>query len=48
MALIPVIEGAGGKITDKYGKPIDLDSNGSIVVSANEELHNELINIINN
>lgn len=48
MALIPVIEGAGGKITDKYGKKINLLSEGSVVVSANEELHNKVINIINN
>tara|TARA_B110000263_G_C15300768_1_gene507865 strand:- start:42 stop:818 length:777 start_codon:yes stop_codon:yes gene_type:complete len=48
MALIPIIEGAGGKITDKYGKSIDLNSNGSVLVSANEELHHQLINIINN
>ena len=48
MALIPVIEGAGGKITDKYGDLIDLQSDGSIVVSANEILHKKLIDIINN
>ena len=47
MALIPVIEGAGGKITDKFGKIIDFDSEGSVVVSANEKLHTQLINIIN-
>ncbi len=48
MALIPVIEGAGGKITDSSGNMIGFDSNGSVVVSANEELHSQLINIINN
>ena len=48
MALIPVIEGAGGKITDKYGKVIDLNSDGSVVVSANNKLHTQLIDIINN
>ena len=47
MALIPIIEGAGGKITDKYGKIIGLDSDGSIVVSASEKLHTQLIDIIN-
>ena len=46
MALIPVIEGAGGKITDKFGKSINLDSDGSVVVSANEKLHKKLINFI--
>jgi len=48
MALIPVILGAGGKISDKYGNPIDLKSDGSVVVSANEKLHMQLIDIINN
>ncbi len=48
MALIPVIEGAGGVVSDKYGKPITLNSGGSIVASANNTLHNQLISIINN
>ena len=47
MALIPIIEGAGGKITDKFGKKINLDSDGSVIVSANEKLHKQLIDIIN-
>ena len=48
MALINVIEGAGGKITDKYGKPITLQSDGSLIASSSHQLHNEIINIINN
>ena len=47
MALIPVIEGAGGKITDKFGKTITLDSDGSVIVSANKKLHSQIIDIIN-
>ena len=47
MALIPVIEGAGGEITDKFGKKINFDSDGSVVVSANQKLHKQLIDIIN-
>ena len=47
MALVPIIEGAGGKITDKYGKIINLESDGSVVVSANEKLHKKLLEIIN-
>lgn len=47
MALIPIIEGAGGEITDKFGKLIDLESDGSVVVSANKKLHSKLIDIIN-
>jgi len=47
MALIPVIEGAGGKVTDKYGKEVNINSKGSIVASANKTLHDQLIEIIN-
>ena len=46
MALIPIIEGAGGKITDKFGKKINFDSDGSVVVSANKKLHKQIIDII--
>ena len=45
MALIPIIEGAGGKITDKYGKSIDFNSDGSVVATANEKLHKKVINL---
>ena len=48
MALINVVEGAGGKITDKYGKPIDLQSDGSLVATSSNILHDEIIKIINN
>ena len=47
MALVNVIEGAGGKITDKYGDEITTDSQGSVIASANEKLHSELISLIN-
>ena len=48
MALIPIIEGAGGKVSDKYGKNVNIHSQGSIIASANDKLHKQLINIINN
>ena len=47
MALVNVIEGSGGKITDKFGNEINTDSQGSVIASANEELHAELISLIN-
>ena len=47
MALVNVIEGAGGKITDKLGNEITTDSRGSCIASANEKLHSELISLIN-
>ena len=47
MALVNVIEGAGGKITDKYGDEITTDSQGSVIASANKKIHSELISLIN-
>ena len=47
MALVNVIEGAGGIITDKFGTEITADSQGSVVASANQELHSQLISLIN-
>ncbi len=38
-ALIPVIEGAGGVITDWAGKPLNLHSDGSVLAAATKELH---------
>ena len=48
MALVPIIEGAGGKVSDKYGKNINIHSEGSVVASANDQIHKQLIDIINN
>ncbi len=47
MALVNVIKGAGGEITDKFGNEITTDSKGSVVASANKELHSKLISLIN-
>ena len=47
MALVNVIEGAGGVITDKLGQDISLDSDGSLVASSTLSLHNEIIKLIN-
>ena len=47
MALVNVIEGAGGVITDKFGQDISLDSDGSLVASSTRSLHDELILLIN-
>ena len=47
MALVNVIEGAGGKITDKFGNDVTIESDGSLIASSSSEIHNELINIIN-
>ena len=38
-ALVPVVESAGGVITDWAGKPLRLDSDGSVLAAANTGLH---------
>ena len=48
MALVNVVEGSGGKISDKYGKPITLQSDGSLIASSSATLQNEIIELINN
>ena len=39
MALVPVIEGAGGVITDWEGAPLSFGSSGQVVAAATAELH---------
>jgi inositol-phosphate phosphatase / L-galactose 1-phosphate phosphatase / histidinol-phosphatase len=42
-ALKPVIEGAGGVITDWKGKPLTLSSDGTVVAAATKELHEAVL-----
>ena len=46
MALIPVINGAGGIISDKNNNAITLESDGSFVATANIALHKEVAEIL--
>ncbi|SHJ54941.1 histidinol-phosphatase, inositol monophosphatase family [Aureimonas altamirensis DSM 21988] len=39
LALVPVIEGAGGVVTDWNGAPLGLDSDGRVLAAATPELH---------
>ena len=47
LALVPVVEGAGGVITDWRARPLDLHSAGEIVASATLELHREELALLN-
>lgn len=42
-ALVPVINGAGGRITDWHGAPLTITSGSQCVASANETLHNHVL-----
>jgi len=46
-ALVPVVEGAGGVITDWRGGRLTLASKGAIVASANHRLHDEVLALLN-
>lgn len=37
-ALVPVIEGAGGTLTDWQGKPLDLNSDGRVIAAGDQAL----------
>jgi inositol-phosphate phosphatase / L-galactose 1-phosphate phosphatase / histidinol-phosphatase len=42
-ALVPVVEGAGGIISDWAGKPVDAASDGRILVTGSTDLHAKLL-----
>lgn len=46
MALVPVIKGAGGVITDWDGNELNENSNGTVIACANIELHKEVLKLI--
>jgi myo-inositol-1(or 4)-monophosphatase len=46
LAVVTVVEGAGGCISDWAGKPLGLDSDGRILVTATPELHREALNVL--
>ena len=47
MALVPVVEGAGGVITDWRGDALTFDSDGSVLATANEKLHRLAVDRLN-
>ncbi|MCO5093585.1 histidinol-phosphatase [Bosea sp. (in: a-proteobacteria)] len=46
MALVPVVTGAGGVITDWDGKPLTLQSTGRVLAAATPELHSRALEIL--
>jgi myo-inositol-1(or 4)-monophosphatase len=44
--VVTVVEGAGGCISDWAGKPLGLDSDGRILVTARPELHREALKVL--
>ena len=46
MALVPVVEEAGGVISDWSGRPLGLDSGGDVIAAATPELHQEVLGLL--
>ena len=46
LALVPVIEGAGGVITDWQGNPLRTTSDGRVIAAASEALHAEILALV--
>ena len=46
MALVPVVEGAGGVMTDWQGNPLTLDSGPQVLAAATPDLHKEALALI--
>lgn len=47
LSLVPLIEAAGGCITDWAGKPLRLDSAGDVLASASPQLHEQMLALLN-
>jgi histidinol phosphatase-like enzyme (inositol monophosphatase family) len=45
-ALIPVITGAGGMITDWKGKPLDMNSDGSVIAAGDATVHRAAMRVL--
>ena len=45
-ALVPVVEGAGGRITDWHGQPLDLASEGNVLASGDPALHAKALELL--
>lgn len=46
MALVPVVQGAGGVMTDWEGAPLNLYSDGRVIAAATPQLHAEVLKLI--
>lgn len=46
MALVAVVEGAGGVISDWQGNPLTIDSDGRVIATANARLHAQVLDAL--
>mgnify|MGYP000674687125 CR=1 FL=1 len=45
-ALVPVVEGAGGVITDWEGRPLNLASDGRVIAAGDRRTHGECLKVL--
>jgi len=45
-ALIPIVEGAGGRMCDWRGEPLDLDSSGHVVACGDPARAEEIVDLL--
>jgi len=45
-ALVPVIEGAGGLITDWTGRKLDINSDGSVLAAGSSAIHRAALEVL--
>ena len=45
-ALVPVIEGAGGVVTDWHGKPLTIHSDGNVCAAGDARLHQQALAVL--
>ena len=45
-ALVPVVEGAGGRITDWEGKPLHAESDGRVIAAGDGRVHGEALELL--
>lgn len=45
-AMVPIIEGAGGKITDWYGEPLTMYSQSTVVAAGDPQLHAQVLDVL--
>lgn len=46
-ALVPVVEAAGGVISDWQGQPLNMQSKGDVLASSSQALHQQAIRVLN-
>jgi histidinol phosphatase-like enzyme (inositol monophosphatase family) len=47
LPVVPVVEAAGGVMTDWRGQPLGLESDGSVIAAGSAKLHAALIDLVN-